>query len=113
MATATLTLESLTLAFDALNADQQIMLLDYLADRTPYTDELFTGIWEAAKEHGRFVAEDEYPSADDQEDIADDIACRIVAPANSSKEYRARQAADRNGTLNFALEYNMRRRAAA
>lgn len=108
-----ITLEAITVAFDALNADQQIMLLDYLADRTPYTDELFGGLWEAAKEHGRFVAEDEYPGADDQEDIADDIACRIIAPASSSKEYRARQTADRNGTLNFALDFNLRRRAAA
>ena len=99
-----ITLESLTVAFDRLNPDQQLMLLDYLAERTPYADELFAGIWDAAEAHGRFIAEDEYPGAYDQDVIADDIASGIVAPSMSTREYRERHNERRAASLNRSFE---------
>jgi hypothetical protein len=91
-----LTLNDIVEAFDALNDNHQLMLLDLLAERTGYIDELSEGLAEAAKSYGRHVA----PHDEDQ---ADDIATDTVLFCRVPVEARSKHNAARWNALESAI----------
>ena len=88
-------LETITALFDGLGEEGQLFLLDYLADRTPYADELGEGMASAAVSYGKALSGGEEWAAST---IADG-----VFPSGCSREAWTRHRQMRDRTLRYAL----------
>lgn len=69
----TLSLEQIDAAFDALSEDNQLRLIDHLACRTEYGNELGEGLEAAAIAFGRAHAGTDEMAGDRAEWLADDL----------------------------------------
>lgn len=99
----TITLDQLDTFFNGLSEENQLRLLDHLADRTNYADELAKGHIEAVKAYAFATASDEFE--------ADHITDRLAWVGSSPKGWR-RHCEERDRHLKHAIEWRSARRAA-
>ena len=97
-------IEALVRAFDRMNADVQLMYLDYLSDRTEYADQLVDGLRAAALAHGEYLSETEGCDADD-------IAGSLICTGAFTRDAMARHNAMRECTIRSALDGQVRQDA--
>jgi len=95
-----MTLSQIAAAFESLSAERQLLLLDYLGERTDYVDEITEGLRAAAIACGRFHA-----GPDDEGDEAEAIADSIIPRFAIHTDWK-RHASKRDRTLAHALEVN-------